>query len=79
MIHVGPYLIYLFVYRCCGEDLSVLIFFFHYFDLFQVKVQLLFKCGGGLHLVVDTGLLVVIYRYENGYDCNLLNLYTEGT
>jgi hypothetical protein len=53
---------------------SVLIFFFHYFDLFQVKVQLLFKCGGGLHLVVDIGLLVVIYRYESGFDCNLLKI-----
>jgi hypothetical protein len=37
-------------------------------------VQLLFKCGGGLHLVVDIGLLVVIYWYEIGFDCNLLKI-----
>ena len=52
IVHVGPYLVELwFVYRrllIIFLEVS-LIFWFLYFDVFQVKVQLVSKWNDGLH------------------------------
>jgi hypothetical protein len=49
------------------------IFWFHNFDLFQVKVQLIFKFEVDyiMFLILDYSLL---FLYEIGFDCNLLKI-----
>jgi hypothetical protein len=62
IVHVGPYLVALvcissfidYLFRVC------VIFWFLYFDLFQVKVQLVSKWNEGLHYYLFYGLSVLI-------------------
>jgi hypothetical protein len=62
IVHAGPYLVALVsvspfidcLFRVC------VIFWFLYFDLFQVKVQLVSKWNDGLHYYLFYGLSALI-------------------
>jgi hypothetical protein len=53
--------------------LAFIIFWFHNFDLFQVKVKLIFKfeVNNIVFLILDYSLL---FWYEIRFDCNLLKI-----
>lgn len=76
IVRVGPYLVAMV---CIPPFIDYtfrvyLIFWFLYFDLFQVKVQLVSKCYWWITLFFVVWIAGWINWYEIGFDCNVLKI-----